>query len=247
MSDENTVYTKKQLREQRLREALLIKNQYSKEEASRLKYVESIPVSGYTFNKSGEIIVRSRRKFDLDKNAKAKIRYQIYRDMGYSPEEARKFRYQAYIDISGTRLDKTTGKIIKKDTYRKVVNASMVDEIITRKRRVENPTTKSLHGYLLSSKNHKGEYNKAVQYIKQRDNLSDSEAYYFAFFMLETGYSYERTRTELVTNRNFEINVSPKQKKILEARRAKLMAEAKAIEEAKKQKKKKQKKKKSRK
>lgn len=150
---------------------------------------------------------RKRREQKLTKAERARIRYQLYRENGYSVEEARKLRYRAYVDISGIRVDRETGKIIKKRNYKQVKKTVYIDDEFNNLRKIEkaeNNTTFHPHGWLLQSKKYQGRYEEAVARIRRRDKLSNDQAHYFAYFMMDSGYSYEFTRTELLSSREFE-------------------------------------------
>lgn len=148
------------------------------------------------------------KKYIRNKNTKAKIRYQLLRDNGYSVEEAKKYRYRADIDITGIKVDKT-GNVVKKTNYKKISRTVRVDETVNRLREVPNPTVFTQHGFLAhsnikSNRQYKNEYAKTVNAIKRRDRLSNDQAWYFAHFMMQSGYSYEKTRKELLTKEDFE-------------------------------------------
>jgi hypothetical protein len=55
----------------------------------------------------------------MKKSELYKIRYQIYRDLGYSAKEARELRSKA-LDVSPLSLDKKTGKVTKGKAYRSI-------------------------------------------------------------------------------------------------------------------------------
>lgn len=143
-------------------------------------------------------------KKKLTRNERAKIRYQLYRDAGYSVQEARVLRHYAYIDISGIKIDRNTRKVIKKRNYQNVKGAVVIDNTMTRMRRIENTSVFTQHGFLLSNSETKGEYNEVVRKIKMRDKMTTNQAYYFAHYMLSSGYSYEFTRRELLSSQEFE-------------------------------------------
>lgn len=139
----------------------------------------------------------------LTRNDKAKIRYQLYRDSGYSVEQARRLRYGG-IDPKGIILEPTTRKTIKRGKYKTVKRTLDVTPTVNKLRKVKNDSVLTQHGFLLHSPKYKGEYNEAVRIVKRRDNMSNDQAYYFIYFMLQSGYSYEHTRRELLSSAEFE-------------------------------------------
>lgn len=149
------------------------------------------------------------RKYKQTRNERAKIRYQLLIDNGYTPKEARKYRYRGDIDTRGLRVN-TEGKVVKGTNYKLISKSVRIDETINRLRKVPNPTVFTQHGFLAhnsikSNQGLKDEYAKIVNTIRRRDHLSNDQAWYFANFMMTSGYSYERTRRELLTKADFEI------------------------------------------
>ena len=66
------------------------------------------------------------RKFKTTRNERAKIRYNIYRQLGFSVEESRAKRWSSEYDITGLRVDKS-GKVLRGGNYRKVLKSAKVD------------------------------------------------------------------------------------------------------------------------
>jgi hypothetical protein len=147
-----------------------------------------------------------KTQLKLDRNTKAKIRYQLLRDNGYTPTEARKLRHRAYVELEAVKEVKVspTGEIVKNRKYQGVKGIIKADETINKLRKVENDTTYTRHGFLARDKRYKGQYNKLVSSIKKRDNLTTDQAYYFIWYMTETGYSYNETRRQLLGSKEFE-------------------------------------------
>ena len=197
-----------------LREKLLRENKYSEYEITKNKDNPTIDVSGYYLSKSGQLKRYQPKAYKLNYKDKSKIRYQLYRDAGYSAKEATALRRKTYLDLTGIRLDKKTGKVIKGRNYKRVRNVIDVDNTMTELRQVDKGSSVfTQHGYLLSSNKYKGRYNDIIQRIRRRDNLTNDQAFYFANHMLQSGYSYEFTRRELLGSREFEIYIQKKHKR----------------------------------
>lgn len=154
----------------------------------------------------------------LNKNERAKIRYQLYRDSGYSVKEARKLRYLTYIDISGIRINRKTGEIHKgksQSNYAKRLKGVDPDNNISELRAIaerDNDTVFTNHGFLVKNRDRKirGKYSESVRAIRRNVKLSDgssldnNQAWYFAWYMLQHGVSYTQAKKELVGNEDFE-------------------------------------------
>lgn len=152
----------------------------------------------------------SKRDTRHTRNERARIRYQLLRDAGYSVAEARQYRYRNDFDISKLKTDPDTGKVVKNTRYKEVSRGVRINETMNRLRRVPNPTVFTQHGYLTnknikSNVEYRDEYTKLVKSIQRKNKLSNDQAYYFAHFMLQSGYSYERTRKELLGKADFEM------------------------------------------
>lgn len=192
------------------RYALLRQNGFTDNQAEELKYDKKYDVTGLRFDKEHNLIPITHRKYKLTTSDERKIRYQLYKDAGYSTAAARKLKYNNDIDLTGLRINKKNGKVVKSTAYSAVKGAVDVDRSVDVLRSVKNTSVFSRHGMLLHDSVYKGRYNNVVQNIRKRDNLTNDQAYYFAWFMLEHDMSYEQTRKELLSSRDFEIYVSKK-------------------------------------
>jgi hypothetical protein len=157
----------------------------------------------------------------------------MYRESGYTIEEARKLRYKNIIDVDGIRIDKNTNKIVKgrslDSNYNRRLRGVDINETTTRLRKVAedpdiNTSVFQSHGWLAhnklkSNKGYKREYAEVVRTIRRKTPLekvdangnviksymTNDQAWYFAYFMIRRKYSYERTCNELLSSREFEI------------------------------------------
>ena len=133
-----------------------------------------------------------------------RIRYNLYRDAGYTPDEARKLRFKA-LDVSNIKTDKKTGKIIKKTNYKRAKNDLTVDRYVNDVKEIENDTIYSRWGMLTQDKRYRDDTVRIVKHLQKRHGLSNDQAYYFLYVMLQSGMSYKQTKEQLLTNKEFEI------------------------------------------
>lgn len=162
----------------------------------------------------------------LTRSERAKIRYQLYRDSGYSPAEARRLRWKNYIDISNLFIDRKTGQVRKgrsrNTNYKKALKGVNPDHTISKLRAVaERENQSSLvsnHGFLATNPKYRGEYSEAVRSIRSNVRLSDGsrmnndQAWYFAWFMLVQGVSFKTAKGQLVGNADFEKYIPKRQR-----------------------------------
>ena len=166
------------------------------------------------------------RKFKTTRNERAKIRYGIYRQLGYSVEESRSKRWSSEYDITGLRVGKN-GQVVRGGNYQKILKSAKVDVLINPLRRFDYPSVYSRHGYLVSEKNpakmnqNQKDYYKAVRYIRQLNNFSpkarykneaDDKSFYYAWYMLENDRTYSQAQRELLAKTDYEHYVQPRTK-----------------------------------
>lgn len=167
------------------------------------------------------------RKFKTTRNERAKIRYNLYRDLGYSADEARKMRWHGDLDITGLRINKSTQKVVKAQNYRLILKTGKIDTLINSVRDFNYPSVYSRHGYLVSEKNpakmnqYQKDYYKAVRYIRQLNKFSskarykneaDDKSFYYAWYMLENDRTYSQAQRELLAKTDYEHYVQPRTK-----------------------------------
>jgi len=164
----------------------------------------------------------------LTRNERAQIRYQLYRDSGYSVQEARKLRYKGYIKLKGIKVDRKTGEVIKgkpfrtdKKTgqilkggrlsaYQKTLRGVNIDNYMNDLRKVKNDSVFTDHGFLAKDRRYSGKYSEIVRAIRSNTRtasdktLSNDQAWYFAYYMLQSKQDYETTRNELLSKQDFE-------------------------------------------
>ena len=163
----------------------------------------------------------------LTRNVEARIRYQLYRDAGYSIKDAQRLRYirnpdnPEYLDIKSIKVDRTTKKVIKKTTYRNVRNVINVDDRLSVLRDAKNDSVYTMHGFLTNKpttgdtpdyKFMRNEYHDLVMSMKKYDNLNNDQAYFMAHFMLLNKVDYHTARRELLSNQDFQKYVQSKRR-----------------------------------
>ena len=136
-----------------------------------------------------------------------KIRYQIYRDLGYSPAEARAMRGRS-LDVSVLKVDPSTKKVVKNRAY-KAVSKSMtgpkdINKFKNRAWRVKNDTIYSRWGMLTQDDRYRNQTDKIKNFIRTDLKISDDQAYYFLYYMTTNKKTYAQAKIDLLGNIEFE-------------------------------------------
>lgn len=145
------------------------------------------------------------------RNETLKKRYQVYRRLGYDSVTSRALSQRA-LDVSGIELSATTGKLKRNTATKQYITTDMqkwkktkvIDRYTDDIKSVDNDTVYSRHGMLTQDKRYKGENGKIVSIIKTENNLTRNQAYYFFYVMTQSGMSYRQTKTQLLSNKEFE-------------------------------------------
>ena len=132
-----------------------------------------------------------------------KIRYQMYRDMGYTPSEARKMRSRR-LDVAEVSFD-STGRVRKDNTYMEIKRSHPEGF-----REFFNETkNKSIHSKwgMFTSVGYGVDHNtqNAIEFIMLDLGCTSTQAYYFLHFMVNNNMTYEETKEELLTSENWEV------------------------------------------
>lgn len=172
-----------------------------------------------------------RERLRQERNHQAKIRYNLYRDAGYSIKDAQRMRYirntdnPEYLDIKSIKVDSKTNKVIKKDVYKTTLNTLHFDERmdVIRMAYKTNDTTFTYHGYLTTKPKRKddnaewkflrNEYYELVKTIKKYDNLTTDQAFFMAHYILMNKIDYKTARKELLSDEDFQKYVQGKSRK----------------------------------
>jgi hypothetical protein len=166
------------------------------------KPVESVRV--YT-KKTAKVAAPEKK---LTSKEKRKIKYWIYRKLGYSSKEASKKGYGdidfRYIKMKPDGTVPTESKVFQRVKYDVWVSKNYV-RYKEKFDKVENDTVYSPWGMMTHDKRYKGETERMVNKIRIAHNLSNDQAHYFLYWMYQNNQSYERAKSELLSNRDFEM------------------------------------------
>jgi len=154
-----------------------------------------------------------------NRNEVLKKRYEVYRKLGYDSATSRALS-QRSLDVSSLEISKKTGKLKQNKKTKTFINNTM--QYWKRKESIDNhkdkmskiaydDTNYTPHGVRTRDKRYKGETGKIVSIIRHENKLSRDQAYYFYYMMFQgKGMSYEETKKQLLSRRDFEQNMSGK-------------------------------------
>src|SRR5690554_2341084 len=140
-------------------------------------------------------------------NRLRKIRYQVLRDLGYSVKEAQRLRSRSlpWLDTSGVRISKNTGKVIKGKNYQRLLKDYDIDNYAERTKTIKNDTVYSRWGMLTRDERYRDETEKYVNYVRKTFGLSNDQAHYFVYMMISNNLTFEEAREQLLTSEQFEM------------------------------------------
>ena len=148
-----------------------------------------------------------------NRNEVLKKRYQVYRKLGYDNATSRALS-QRSLDVSSLEISKKTGKLKQNKKTKNFITDTM--QYWKRKESIDNhkdkmskiaydDTNYTPHGVRTRDKRYKGETGKIVSIIRHENKLSRDQAYYFYYMMFQgKGMSYEETKKQLLSNKEFE-------------------------------------------
>ena len=166
-------------------------------------------------------------------NEKRKIRYHVYRRLGYDSKQASKLSNRS-LDVRGLELSERTGTIKRNTATKNYVQAwkerDEVEGYIKKTKSFKNDSTLTDFGMLTHDKRYKGETGKVVDtirtqtYVKynpksgklesEQIELSSDQAYYFYYMMndhydendnLIRGLSFKQAQEQLLSSKEFEM------------------------------------------
>ena len=144
-------------------------------------------------------------------------RYLVYRKLGYNSKTATALS-QRSLDVSDVEISEKTGKLKRnKKTKAFIENLSeykastYVESYNERIKDIKNDTVYTRHGMLTHDDRYKGENGRIIQIIKNENKLTTNQAYYFFYHMTTNGLSYKETRSQLLSNKEFEMYEKRKQ------------------------------------
>jgi hypothetical protein len=163
-----------------------------------------------------------------------KKRYLVYRALGYNSKTSTALS-QRELDVSELEISKKTGKLkrnkktkhflenldyYQEKTYVNNYNSRVsdykalyTDDYLNAEKLPYNKsgTVLTFHGMLTHDKRFKGENGKIIQIIKNQNKLTTNQAYYFFYHMTQSGMTYQETREQLLSNKDFEMYEKRKQ------------------------------------
>lgn len=168
-----------------------------------------------TFDKN--TILRSNKELKREyENYNNKIRYNFLREIGLSPERARKLRTNKQINIENLSL--RNNKVVKNDNYYKLfekvkeaypnVNALTIETDVKRYvkkyRNVENYGVYTKWGTLTRVAPYKHETNQLVSRIKEVFGVNTKQSFYILYLMYQHGQSIDQIQEIIKTDPLFE-------------------------------------------
>ena len=132
-----------------------------------------------------------------------RIRYAVYRDAGYTAKEARSLRFKD-LDVSKVKTDKQ-GKVIKKTNYKRAIGDVKVNIYVSDVKKIKNDTVYSKWGMLSQDDRYKDDTARIVKHLQLKHKLSNDQAYYFIYTMLQGNMTYTEAKRQLLTNKEFEM------------------------------------------
>ena len=143
-----------------------------------------------------------------ERNEILRIRYQLYRDMGYSSKVASKLRGKS-LDVTPLKTSKKTGKVIKGKAYKNIrstlIGPKDVNRFVDNARTIKNDTTYSRWGMLTQDPRYRDNTAKQVKALQYEHNLTTNQSYYFLHYMTVNNVSYKLAKKELLSSKEFEI------------------------------------------
>jgi len=156
----------------------------------------------------------------MSRNKTLKIRYQVYRRLGYDSRTSRALSQRA-LDVSGLEISEKTGKLKANTTTKTYFKETMQawkrrDAINNYQDKIDdlpNDTTYTRHGMLTRDKRYKGETLRVVSIIKNENKLTTDQAFYFYYMMTQGRMTYQEAKKNLLSNKEFEVYISKDRKK----------------------------------
>lgn len=145
------------------------------------------------------------------RNETLKIRYQVYRRLGYDSKTASALSHRS-LDIGNLEISKKTGKLKRNSTTKEYIERDMIewkrakaiDNYHDKVKDIPNDTVYTRHGMLTHDKRYRGENGKIISIIKNENRLSTNQAYYFFYIMTQHNLSYQEAKRQLLSNKEFE-------------------------------------------
>jgi hypothetical protein len=160
------------------------------------------------------------------RNETLKKRYQVYRKLGYDSRTSRALS-QRSLDVSNLKISKQTGKLKQNTVTKQYIETDMrawkrakaIDNYSDRMSDIPNDTVYSRHSMLTHDRRYRGETGKIIQIIKNENKLSTDQAYYFFYIMNQSNMTYNQTKKQLLSNKEFEAYDARKKARIAERKK----------------------------
>jgi len=137
-----------------------------------------------------------------------KIRYNLYREAGYSPSEARRLRGRA-LDIGNLRLDRDGSVPKDSEVFRDISKNLNVGKVSQDHKdylyKQENDTVYSNWGMYTHDDRYKDDTMRVVKQIQDNLRISNDQASYFFYIMVQYNKSYDEVKRELLSSKEFEM------------------------------------------
>lgn len=143
-----------------------------------------------------------------------RIRYQMYRDLGYTPKEAQAMRGRV-VDISHIKVDRSTGKIKKGRVYKEQLKTV---DVVNYEKEYRNLIKTNADGKVDSSRSVYQGWGYRTQdrrvrdytanYVKKIQNdmgINNEQAYFMLYYMTENNIPYKRAKVDMMVNKEFEL------------------------------------------
>lgn len=133
-----------------------------------------------------------------------RIRYQLYRDLGYSAKDARRLRSHA-LDVSDIKLNKEGKPRKYSKNYLETKDTLSVDRYVIDMKDVKNDTVYTRWGMYINDKRYRDKTARTANTLRKRLKITNDQAYYFLYIMSRYDMTFEQTRIELMSNKEYEI------------------------------------------
>lgn len=142
-----------------------------------------------------------------------KIRYQVYRRLGYSANVSRALSKRA-LDVSNLSISSKTGKLKRNHVTKSYVedlkaNFGTQGSVVDRYKdymagQRHDGIYPTRWGMYTHDKRYKGYTGKVASYLKNQHHLTTDQSYFFLYLQTRYGMSYAEAKKQLFSNREFE-------------------------------------------
>jgi len=175
--------------------------------------VKSTPVKDSYKRQPKKSYYSKREKANRDRRK----RYQVYRDMGYSPKESNNMsNKKSAIDVSKIRMGRD-GKIKKGKVYEETKEALIVNrykdnnykrlkikQVNNKPVSPVNDSVYSVWGFLTQVEPYNDDTERTAKYLMDKRNLSNEQAHWILYYMIQHDQDYETAKNELLSNIEYE-------------------------------------------